>query len=225
MNACAGYCLFFGSTHFWQFVDGGHRYMNKTLIFGCIADDFTGASDAASFLVKGGLNTVLCNGIPDSDFDPGDNVQAVVIALKSRTVEVEEAVSDSLNALKWLKDHGTQQVYFKYCSTFDSTPRGNIGPVTDALMEAVQTKCTILCPALPVNKRTIVDGCLLVDGVPLQESSMSKHPLTPMWDCRIANLMKQQGQFETLEIHRDTLYPVSYTHLRAHETRHDLVCR
>lgn len=130
-------------------------------VLGCIADDFTGAGDAASFLVKGGMSVRLYNGIPenlspDSGLsDPADSPQAVVIALKSRTQETELAVSDSLRAARFLLDQGVRQIYFKYCSTFDSTPRGNIGPVADALMELTKSPFTILCPALPVNGRTV----------------------------------------------------------------------
>ncbi len=170
-------------------------------VLGCIADDFTGAGDAASFLVKGGMSVRLYNGIPenlspDSGLsDPADSPQAVVIALKSRTQETELAVSDSLRAARFLLDQGVRQIYFKYCSTFDSTPRGNIGPVADALMELTKSPFTILCPALPVNGRTVKDGKLMVNGVPLHESHMKDHPLTPMWDCRIDRLMAPQSRY------------------------------
>ena len=99
---------------------------------GCIADDFTGAGDAASFLAEGGLRTILVNGIPGEDFLLPDDCEAVVIALKSRTQKKEDAIRDSLAGIRWLAVHGTEKFYFKYCSTFDSTPEGNIGPVTDA---------------------------------------------------------------------------------------------
>ena len=116
-------------------------------IFGCIADDFTGASDAASFLVKGGMSVRLYNGIPEKT--EGDaSAQALVIALKSRTQETGQAVADSLQAARFLLDQGVKQVYFKYCSTFDSTPKGNIGPVADALMDLLDVPCTILCLSL-----------------------------------------------------------------------------
>ncbi len=154
-------------------------------VFGCIADDFTGASDAASFLVKGGMSVRLCNGISQMEDLPKEDAQAIVIALKSRTQKTDEAVADSVRAAEFLLRQGVQQIYFKYCSTFDSTPEGNIGPVADALMELTGAPCTILCPALPVNGRTVEDGKLMVNGVPLHESPMKNHPLTPMWDCRI----------------------------------------
>lgn len=185
--------------------------MTASCLFGCIADDFSGASDAASFLVKGGMQTILCNGIPDSSFDPGEQAVGIVLALKSRTAPVSNAVQDSLGALDWLKEHGAKQIYFKYCSTFDSTPEGNIGPVTDALLEKLQTTATILAPALPINRRKIHDGCLLINGIPLHESPMKNHPLTPMWDCRIGTLMAKQGKYDTLEIHRDELYQSNET--------------
>ena len=163
-------------------------------VFGCIADDFTGASDAASFLVKGGMSVRLYNGIPERPED-GDSAQAIVIALKSRTQETAQAVDDSLRAARFLLNQGARQLYFKYCSTFDSTPKGNIGPVADALMDLMDVPCTILCPALPVNGRTVEHGHLMVNGVPLHESHMKNHPLTPMWDSSISRLMEPQSQW------------------------------
>lgn len=163
-------------------------------ILGCIADDFTGASDAASFLVKGGMQVKLYNGIPTANHS-SDDAQAIVIALKSRTQKTTDAVADSLKAADYLLKHGVQQIYFKYCSTFDSTPAGNIGPVADALMDFMQTPYTILCPALPVNGRIVQDGNLIVNGIPLHESHMKNHPLTPMWDCSISKLMEPQSKY------------------------------
>ncbi len=170
-------------------------------VLGCIADDFTGASDAASFLVKGGMSVRLYNGIPDiqaQDNETGgqeEEAQAVVITLKSRTQETARAVSDSLEAARFLLSQGVEQIYFKYCSTFDSTPKGNIGPVADALMDLMKVPYTILCPALPVNGRTVEDGRLMVGGIPLHESHMKNHPLTPMWDSRIDKLMEPQSRY------------------------------
>ena len=152
-------------------------------VLGCIADDFTGASDAASFLVKGGMSVRLYNGIPNhadslsSDCNNSQE-QAIVIALKSRSEERKRAVKDSLNAADFLLDRGVKQIYFKYCSTFDSTPQGNIGPVADALMELTKSHYTLLCPSLPVNGRTVSNGQLMVNGVPLDESPMRNHPLS-----------------------------------------------
>lgn len=172
------------------------------LMIGCVADDFTGASDAASFLISQGLKTLLFNGIPTGEME---DCNAVVIALKSRTQETKEAVADSMAAFKWLQDNGAEHLYFKYCSTFDSTKEGNIGPVLDALLEETNAKYTILSPALPVNGRTVKDGILYVDGTPLSETHMAHHPLTPMWTSSIAELMEPQGKYETLQLNAETL--------------------
>lgn len=170
------------------------------LLFGCIADDFTGASDAASFLVKGGFSTILISGVPNPAFVVGEHCNAVVIALKTRTQETDQAVKDTLQAIRWLKKIGTHQLFLKYCSTFDSTRHGNIGPIADAVLEECGEHYTILCPALPVNKRIVKDSRLYVDGLPLDESHMKHHPLTPMWDSDIANLMKPQSKYDCLKI-------------------------
>lgn len=177
----------------------------KKIIIGCIADDFTGASDIGSFFVKGGLHTLLINGIPSADFDPGDTVQAIVIALKTRSIKKSLAVEQSLKALSYLKNLGCRQVYFKYCSTFDCTPEGNIGPVADALMEGTSSPYTILCPSLPVNGRKVRNGGLYVNDVPLHESSMKDHPVNPMWDYKLSNLMKPQTSCSFLELSADEL--------------------
>ena len=179
--------------------------MNK-LKLGCIADDFTGGSDAASFLTEGGLNTILLNGIADASFRLPEDCEAAVIALKSRTQKTEEAVNDSLNAIRWLKKQGAEQFYFKYCSTFDSTPEGNIGPVADAILTELQEHYTILCPALPANGRTVENGVLYVNGIRLEDSTMRHHPLTPMTRSRIRELMEPQADYECLEIHKDLLH-------------------
>lgn len=170
--------------------------------FGCIADDFTGASDMASFLARGGMRTILYNGIPETR-DLEDGADAVVIALKTRTQDTQAAVECSLAALKYLRERGCERFYLKYCSTFDSTPRGNIGPVCDAVMEALGVRYTLLCPALPVNGRTVREGKLYVNGVLLQESSMKHHPLTPMWDCVLKKLMEPQSKYPVYELGRD----------------------
>lgn len=176
------------------------------ILFGCVADDFTGGSDAASFLALGGMRTILCSGIPDADFAVPDGCEGVVIALKSRTQDTQCAVRDSLAAIRWLKAHGARQFYFKYCSTFDSTPQGNIGPVTDAILQELNGQGTILCPALPANGRQVREGILYVNGVPLAESSMRNHPLTPMRQSRIADLMAPQGGYDSLEIYGEELH-------------------
>ena len=178
--------------------------MSNTLFLGCIADDFTGASDAASFLVKGGLRTVLFNGIPEKAEQLRD-VDAAVIALKTRTQETAAAAADSLAAAKWLRAQGAEQLYSKYCSTFDSTDKGNIGPIADALLELTDSRYTLLVPSLPANGRTVRGGCLYVNGVPLAESSMRNHPLTPMRRSRLAELMEKQSRYGCLELTREDL--------------------
>jgi uncharacterized protein YgbK (DUF1537 family) len=161
-----------------------------TVLLGCIADDFTGGTDLAGMLVKAGMRTVQMIGVPREPV--GDDVDAVVIALKSRTNPVEEAIAESLAALRWLQQAGCQQFYFKYCSTFDSTPRGNIGPVAEALMAALGTNFTIACPAFPVNGRTIYKGHLFVGDILLSDSGMRHHPLTPMTDANLVKVLQAQ---------------------------------
>jgi uncharacterized protein YgbK (DUF1537 family) len=157
---------------------------------GCIADDFTGATDLANNLVRSGMRTVQTIGIPAASaaFD----ADAVVIALKSRTIPAAEAVAQSLAALDRLRALGAEQIYFKYCSTFDSTPAGNIGPVTEALMQALGCDFTIACPAFPENGRTIFKGHLFVGDVLLSDSGMREHPLTPMRDANLVRVLQAQ---------------------------------
>jgi 3-dehydrotetronate 4-kinase len=162
------------------------------LLLGAIADDFTGATDLANMLVRGGMRTIQTIGIPSAAL--AEEVDAVVVALKSRTIPAQQAVEQSLAALAWLQAAGCRQVYFKYCSTFDSTPRGNIGPVIDALMDALQTDFTISCPAFPENGRTICHGYLFVGEQLLSESGMKDHPLTPMTDANLARVLAPQTQ-------------------------------
>ena len=167
---------------------------NKPLL-GCIADDFTGATDLANNLVRAGMRTVQTIGVP-TDAQPID-ADAIVVALKSRTIPAEEAIAQSLQAYAWLQAQGVEQVYFKYCSTFDSTPAGNIGPVTEALMDAIYGKgqgFTIVCPAFPENNRTIFKGHLFVGDVLLSDSGMRNHPLTPMTDANLVRVMQSQTQ-------------------------------
>ncbi|MEO6958762.1 MAG: 3-oxo-tetronate kinase [Burkholderiaceae bacterium] len=159
-------------------------------LLGCIADDFTGATDLAGMLVQAGMRTVQVIGVPDEAL--AADVDAVVVALKSRTIAAGLAVADSLAALQWLRDAGCRQIYFKYCSTFDSTDKGNIGPVTDALMSALDTPFTIACPAFPENKRTLFQGYLFVGDVLLGESGMRHHPLTPMVDSNLVRVLQRQ---------------------------------
>lgn len=159
---------------------------------GVIADDFTGATDIAGFLVKNGLQTVQLNGVPSDNAKI--DADAVVISLKSRSCPVDEAIDDSLAALRWLQAQNCQQFFFKYCSTFDSTPKGNIGPVTDALLDALDEDFTVVCPALPVNGRSIYNGYLFVNNVLLNESGMRHHPVTPMDDANLMRVMEAQAK-------------------------------
>ena len=161
-----------------------------TVQLGCIADDFTGASDLANNLVRAGMRVVQTIGVPTGPL--GADVDAVVVALKSRTVAQAEAVSQSLAALQWLQAQGAKQIYFKYCSTFDSTPQGNIGPVTEALMDALGTDFTIATPAFPDNKRTVFKGYLFAGDLLLSESGMQNLPLTPRTDANLVRVMQAQ---------------------------------
>ena len=170
------------------------------LRIGCIADDFTGGSDAASFLRKAGLETVLVDGTGGLGILKTLQAEAAVVALKSRSIPAAEAVSQTLAAARELLALGAGQLYFKYCSTFDSTPRGNIGPVTDALMELTESRYTLLCPSLPVNGRTVRGGILYVNGVPLAESPMRDHPVNPMTCSEISALMKPQSRCPCLAL-------------------------
>lgn len=181
-----------------------------TLYLGVIADDFTGGTDIAGFLVQNGLAVTQYIGVPGSDGagasgaapgacgvggsgEAGPDSHAAVISLKSRSCPPDEAVRDSLEALRWLQAQGCEQIFFKYCSTFDSTAKGNIGPVTDALLDALGSSHTVLAPALPVNGRTVYCGYLFVNGVPLDESGMRHHPVTPMLDANLMRLMEAQA--------------------------------
>ena len=159
---------------------------------GCIADDFTGATDLANNLVRAGMRVVQTIGIPEREL--GIDVDAVVVALKSRTNPVEEAIAQSLAAAAWLKRAGAAQIYVKYCSTFDSTAKGNIGPVADALMQALGANFAISTPAFPDNGRTVFKGHLFVGDVLLSESGMRDHPLTPMTDANLVRVLQAQSK-------------------------------
>lgn len=161
------------------------------MLLGCIADDLTGATDLALMLTREGLRTVQTTGLPQDDLDL-DEVDAVVVALKSRTIPADQAVDQSLAAAEKLMAAGAQRFFFKYCSTFDSTDQGNIGPVTEALLERLDAGFTIACPAFPANGRSIYMGQLFVNGVPLAESSMRDHPLTPMRDSDLRRVLRRQ---------------------------------
>jgi uncharacterized protein YgbK (DUF1537 family) len=158
---------------------------------GCIADDLTGATDLALMLAREGLRTIQTIGVPRADLDLSD-ADAVVVALKSRTVPAQEAIDQSLNAAETLRKAGAPHLFFKYCSTFDSTDAGNIGPVSDALLAFTGSDFTLACPAFPANGRTVYKGHLFVNGVPLHESSMKDHPLTPMRDSNLVRVLQRQ---------------------------------
>ena len=172
-------------------------------LLGCIADDFTGATDLANMLVRGGMRTVQTIGVPAA----GTRIEAdaLVVALKSRTIAAEEAVAQSLAALEWLRAQGCRQFLFKYCSTFDSTDEGNIGPVADALLDALKDDFTIACPAFPENGRTIYRGNLFVGDVLLNESGMESHPLTPMTDPNLVRVLQRQTKSKVGLIRYDVI--------------------
>ena len=173
------------------------------MLLGCIADDFTGATDLANNLVRGGMRTVQTIGVPDAPVDV--QADAVVVALKSRTIPAADAVAQSLAALDWLRQRGAQQIYFKYCSTFDSTPAGNIGPVTEALMQAMGCDFTIACPAFPENGRAVFKGHLFVGDDLLSESGMRNHPLTPMRDSNLIRVLQAQTKLKVGHIAYDVI--------------------
>jgi uncharacterized protein YgbK (DUF1537 family) len=158
------------------------------LILGCIADDLTGATDLANTLARRGMSVVQTIGVPDTVPD----AEAIVVALKSRTIPAKDAVALSLAACRWLKAAGARQFYFKYCSTFDSTDAGNIGPVADALVEELDAGLTTVCPAFPETGRTIYLGHLFVGRDLLSDSPMRNHPLTPMKDANLVRVLSRQ---------------------------------
>lgn len=160
-------------------------------ILGVIADDFTGATDIAGMLVKGGMRTLQTIGVPARAAIP-DDVDAVVVALKTRSIPADDAVAQSLQALEALQAAGCIRFFFKYCSTFDSTDKGNIGPVADALLDALEARQTIYCPAFPENGRTIFFGHLFVGDLLLSDTHMRHHPLTPMTDASLVRVLARQ---------------------------------
>jgi 3-dehydrotetronate 4-kinase len=161
------------------------------MLLGCIGDDFTGSSDLGNTLTKAGMRTVQYVGTPDTPSAP--DVEAGVVALKSRTLPAQEAIKLSLEALEWLRAQGCRQFLFKYCSTFDSTPLGNIGPVAEALAEALGARKVLVCPAFPAAGRSVYQGHLFVNDQLLSESGMENHPLTPMRDPDIRRWLAQQS--------------------------------
>ncbi|MCZ4281477.1 four-carbon acid sugar kinase family protein [Kiloniella laminariae] len=163
-----------------------------SIILGCIADDLTGATDLAMILVREGMKTVQIVGVPDEN-TPLPSAEAVVVALKSRTIPAAKAIEMSVKTCAWLRAAGAGQIFFKYCSTFDSTSEGNIGPVTDALMEKLSCNSTIACPAFPENGRSVYKGYLFVNEGLLSESSLRNHPLTPMTDPNLNRVLSSQS--------------------------------
>lgn len=159
------------------------------LLLGCIADDFTGATDLASMLVRNGMATVQVIGVPSGPLPEAD---AVVVALKSRTAPARQAVAESLAAAEALLAGGARQLFFKYCSTFDSTDEGNIGPVADALLKRLGAGFALACPAFPANGRSVFQGHLFVGSRLLSESGMENHPLTPMRDPDLVRVLGRQ---------------------------------
>ncbi len=162
------------------------------MILGCIADDFTGASDLANTLAREGMATTQFMGLQQNP--ASTTCEAGVVALKTRTVAAPEAITQTLSALDWLLAQGCQQILFKYCSTFDSTPQGNIGPVTEALQKQLGQRCTILCPTFPATGRVVFNGHLFVNGRLISETGMKDHPLTPMTDPDIVRWLQRQSQ-------------------------------
>jgi len=173
-------------------------------VIGAIADDYTGATDLAVTLANGGMRVAQLFGLPTTKVNLAQT-DAIVIALKSRTILPADAVAQSLAALEWLQQQGIKQVFFKYCSTFDSTSQGNIGPVADALIDRLGADLAFVCPAFPVNGRTVYAGHLFVGDQLLSESPMKDHPLTPMRDSNLVRLMAAQSVHKVGLIHRQVV--------------------
>ena len=175
-----------------------------SILLGCIADDLTGATDLAMILVRAGMKTVQIVGVPDENTVVPD-ADAIVVALKSRTIAPKDAVAQSLSSCEWLLKAGAQQIFFKYCSTFDSTADGNIGPVIDALMDRLDCDATIACPSFPENGRTVYRGYLFVNDGLLSESSLRNHPLTPMNDSNLKRVLTPQSKNTVENIYVETV--------------------
>jgi uncharacterized protein YgbK (DUF1537 family) len=199
-----------------------------SVVLGAIADDFTGATDLCNTLVRRGMKTVLLIDIPGGNTATPD-AEAVVIALKSRTIPVDEAIGVSLKALAWLQNAGARQVLFKYCSTFDSTDEGNIGPVAEALLDALGSDFTIYCPAFPTLGRSIFKGYLYVGDVLLSESGMKDHPLTPMRDPSLVRVLQRQSKGKVGLVQQATVdkgpgaLAAAFAKLKADGFRHAIV--
>lgn len=175
-----------------------------SLILGAIADDLTGATDLANTLVRGGMKTIQTIGVP-GESERLDDADAIVVALKSRSIEAKEAVKQSRAALRALQARAAKKYFFKYCSTFDSTDAGNIGPVADALLDDLAERLTIFCPAFPENGRRVFNGYLFVGDVLLNECGMQDHPLTPMTDANLVRVLAKQTHQKVRRIDLDTV--------------------
>lgn len=186
---------------------------------GCIGDDFTGSSDLANTLAKQGMRVVQYSGIPTDA--AGKDVEAGVVSLKSRSIAPEDAVAQSLAALRWLQDQGCTQFFFKYCSTFDSTPQGNIGPVADALADALNADRVIFCPAFPGTGRSVYQGHLFVNDVLLNESGMQNHPLTPMSDPDLRRWLAPQTKNNVGHVAAETVFAGAAAILGALDAQND----
>jgi 3-dehydrotetronate 4-kinase len=173
-------------------------------VLGAIADDFTGATDLACMLRRSGHRVAVVVDDGELDLDPAE-LDAVVVALKTRTIPPRLAVDASLAALARLRGWGAERIYVKYCSTFDSTAEGNIGPVLDAVADAMAASKVVVVPSLPENGRTVRDGLLHVGDVLLADSPMRDHPLTPMRDSRVSALLRPQTRSAVAEVHRDVV--------------------
>jgi len=164
-------------------------------MLGVIADDFTGAADIAGVLVAAGFKTTICIGVPPQErenFSQTCAADALIVALKTRTAPLSQALGQTRQAWDFLRHQGATQYYFKYCSTFDSTPKGNIGPVLDLMADLTGAKKVPVVPSYPVNRRNVFRGYLFVGDVLLSESPMRHHPLTPMDDANLVRFLAQQ---------------------------------
>lgn len=172
---------------------------------GIIADDFTGASDIGSFMTLSGAQTLLLNGIEKKPAINYELYDVIVIALKSRSSSKIEAISDTNHALKFLLEEGFNKIYFKYGSTFDSTEKGNIGPVADFLMEQLNEKYTVIVPSFPLNGRTVEEGRLYIDGIKIEDTHMRNHPANPMKDSNLVKLLENQSKYRAFNVNVEQL--------------------
>lgn len=189
------------------------------MLLGCIGDDFTGSSDLANTLSKQGMRSVQYTGVPSEPAQK--DVEAGIVALKSRSNAPQEAVRQSLRALSWLQEQGCEQFFFKYCSTFDSTPQGNIGPVADSLADALDAHRVIVCPAFPGTGRSIYQGHLFVNDTLLNESGLQNHPLTPMTDPDIRRWLAPQTRYSVGHVDANVVLAGTQAIKDALDTEHD----